>query len=296
MLSFQARGYLLQARNRFDAAWKQLAASLGTPNMPPTQLEGRVDGPIPLFGYQEVVERINARHTDVLTAANSLLRAQYVLRLAQVAPVPDVHVQFVLQKDQTTPPNHLTQNVQVGIPVPIFDRNQGEIRRAEAMLSRAELEGARVRNDLAAKLAAAFERYQNNRKLIDYYKNHMLPDQVMAFRGLYQQYELQPDKVSFTALLQAQQNLGQTVTSYLGVLGDLWISVVDVANLAQAEDLYAFGRSEALPALDGLEALIGTPCNPPKTKVLRRTLENGGVPALAPIDQQPAEAPIKKLP
>ena len=33
VLSFQARGYLLQARNR-DAAWKQLAASLGTPAVP----------------------------------------------------------------------------------------------------------------------------------------------------------------------------------------------------------------------------------------------------------------------
>ena len=102
--------------------------------------------------------------------------------------------------------------------------------------------------------------------------------------------------MSFTALLQAQQNLGQTVTSYLGVLGDLWNSVVDVASLAQAEDLFAFGRSGALPALDGLEALIGMPCNPPKTKDLRRELEAGGVPALLPIDVQPPESPIKKQP
>jgi outer membrane protein, heavy metal efflux system len=294
VLAFQARGYVVQARNRYESAWKQLAASLGTPGMPPTQLTGRVDAPVPVFRYQEVIDRVNARHTDVLSAANSVLRARYVLRLAQVTPIPDLHLQFVLQKDYTTPPNHLTQNVQVGVPVPIFDRNQGELRRAEAALARAELEGARVRNDLAGRLAAAFERYDNNRKLLDYYREHMLPDQVMAFRGLYQQYDLQPDKVNFSALLQAQQNLGQTVTGYLGVLGELWTSVVEVANLSQTEDLFAFGQGEAPPAVDGLEALVGLPCNPPKTKTLRRALESGGQPALPQIDLLPPAPPGKQ--
>jgi cobalt-zinc-cadmium efflux system outer membrane protein len=211
-----------------------------------------------------------------------------------VTPIPDVHLQLVLQKDYTTNPNHFTQNVQMGVPVPIFDRNQGEIHRAEAALARAELEGARVRNELASRLAAAFERYDNSRKLLDYYKNHILPDQVMAFRGLYQQYELQTDKVGFSALLQGQQNLGQTVTAYSGVLGDLWNSVVEVANLAQAEDLFASGQTETPPALDILESLVRSPCNPPKAKTLRRELEAGSQPAMRPIDVQPPELPSKK--
>jgi cobalt-zinc-cadmium efflux system outer membrane protein len=294
VLSFQARGYLVQARNRYDAAWKQLAASLGNPSMPPTQLAGRVDSPAPVFRYQDVLDRINSRHTDVLSAANSVLKERYVLRLAQVTPIPDVHLQLALQHDYTTTPNHFTQNVQIGLPVPIFDRNQGEIHRAEAALARAELEGSRVRNDLAARLAGAFERYENNRKLLEYYKNHMLPDQVMAFRGLYQQYELQTEKVNFTALLQGQQILGQTVTAYLTVLGDLWTSVVDVANVSQIDDLFAFGQTETPPALDTLEALLQMPCNPPKTKVLRQALETGGPPSLPPIDMQPPGLPDKK--
>ena len=165
-------------------------------------------------------------------------------------------MQLVLQKDYTMHPNNFTQNVQIGVPVPIFDRNQGEIRPAEAALARAELEGTRVSNELASRLAAAFERYENSRKLLDYYKNHILPDQVMAFRGLYQQYELQTDKVGFSALLQGQQNLGQTVTAYTAILGDLWNSVVEVASLAQSEDLFASGQTETPPALDTLESLV----------------------------------------
>ena len=290
VLSFQARGYLLQARNRYDSAWKQLAASVGNPSMPPTQLAGRVDAPTPVFKYQELLERISARHTDVLTAANSALKARYMLRLAQVTPIPDVHLQLVLQKDFTTHPNNFTQNLQVGVPVPIFDRNQGEIHRALAELARADLEGTRVKNDLAARLAAAFERYDNNRKLLDYYKQHMLPDQVMAFRGLYQQYELQTDKVGFSALLQGQQNLGQTVTAYLTVLGDHWNSVVELANLALSEDLFTSGGSEIPTSLDQLKALLQMPCTPPKTQELRRALEGSGQPATPFFDiQSPAK-------
>ncbi len=294
VLSFQARGNLIQARNRYQSAWKQLAASLGNPSMPPTQLAGRVDAPAPVFEYQRVLERINARHTDILSAANSVLKARYNLRLAQVTAIPDIHMQIVLQKDYTMHPNNFTQNVQIGVPVPIFDRNQGEIRRAEATLARSELERARVGNELAARLAAAFERYDNNRKLLDYYKNHILPDQVMAFRGLYQQYELQTDKVGFSALLQGQQNLGQTVTAYTGILGELWNSVVEVANLSQTEDLFASGQTETPPALDTLESLVRLPCNPPKAKTLRRELEAGGQPATPLMDIQPPEMPSKK--
>ena len=58
----------------------------------------------------------------------------------------------------------------------------------------------------------------------------------------------------------------QILTSFLG---DLWNSVVDVANLSQTEDLFASGQTETPPALDVLESLVRMPCDPPKTKTLR---------------------------
>lgn len=273
VLVYQVRGSLIQARNRYDAAWKQLAASLGQPSLPPAQLAGRVDAAMPAYTYERAWEQISTRHTEVTTALNSVLKGRYLLRLAQVTPVPDVHMQVALQKDFTVHPHNFTQNVQVGVPLPIFDRNQGEIRKSEADLARAEEDVARVRNDLAGRLATAFERYQNNQKLIEYYRVHMLPDQVQAYRGLYQQYILQSDKVSFTALLQAQQNLLQTVTSYLGVLGDMWSSVVEMAGLLQTDDLFQNVPTAALPALDPIEALLQSPCTPPGRKQLRKELE-----------------------
>ena len=46
---------------------------MGNPSMPPTQL-ARAGSTLIFAGfrYQRILERINARHTDVLSAANSV--------------------------------------------------------------------------------------------------------------------------------------------------------------------------------------------------------------------------------
>ena len=46
-LSVQARAALVQAQNQYLAAWKQLAAVIGLPDMPTAELEGRADMPVP---------------------------------------------------------------------------------------------------------------------------------------------------------------------------------------------------------------------------------------------------------
>src|SRR5262249_47150177 len=94
--AYQARGSLSQARTRATSAWKRVPANLGFPGMPPTQLAGRVDMPIPGFAYDKVLAWALATHTDVLTARNGVFKARYNLRLAQVTPVPDVEVRLML--------------------------------------------------------------------------------------------------------------------------------------------------------------------------------------------------------
>ena len=54
------------------------------------------------------------------------------LRSAQVQPVPDVALKLVVQKDYTTPPFYTTANIELGVPVPVWDRNQGGIMSARA--------------------------------------------------------------------------------------------------------------------------------------------------------------------
>ena len=97
----------------------------------------------------------------------------------------------------------------------------------------------RTRNDLSARLAQAFEAYDNARVLADYYRNQLLPNQVRVYRAVYQRYQVaQPGELNYNDVLAAQQNLGGSVAAYLLALGSLWTAVVELASVAQLDELY----------------------------------------------------------
>ena len=244
VLAMQARTTLIQAQDRYISAWKQLAATMNLPDMPPTELAGRPDMPFPIYRYDEALARIVAGgHSELLTAQYGILKAQYQLRLAEVQPVPDVFARGVLQRDYTTPPFNASVNVQIGIPLAIFDRNQGNILQAHAQLGRAIEEVPRVRNDLAQRLADAFEHYQNARATVEYSREAILPDQVRTYRGVYSGYQLFPDKFGVSDIVNAQQTLATALQNYLTALAQAWQAAVDIANLMQTDDLF-----ESIPA------------------------------------------------
>jgi cobalt-zinc-cadmium efflux system outer membrane protein len=267
VLSNQAAGALLFARNRYTAAWKQLASTLGLPGMPPTALAGRIDSGIPVFDYEKALARVLSQHTDVETAENTIQKARYNLRLAQLMPIPDVDVRVIVQKDFTAPPFQIVHGVQVGVPVPIWDRNQGNIAQAQANLLHAIEEPHRVRADLTSRLAEAFERYDDNRKLLALYRDQILPDQVRVYRGIYLRHQEFPDVVTFGDVVTAQQTLAQAITTYVQTLQLQWTAIVDVANLLQTSDLFNLGievqEPQCVAPIPDLEHLPALPCDHP---------------------------------
>jgi cobalt-zinc-cadmium efflux system outer membrane protein len=238
VLAVQARASLLQAQNRLISAWRQLAATLSTPNMPPTALAGSLDSGVPRFIAADVLTRVLANHTDVRIADRGISRAQLNLRLAEVTPRPDVDLHYQVEYDKTAQPNNAMHGVSIGVQLPLWNRNQGSIREAQANLARASDEPERVRNDLTTQVAAAFERYDNNRALVLMYRDQIIPDQVRAYRSLYFRYSTEkPDDMNFNDVVTAQQTLADAIRSYIDSIGNLWDSVVDVGALLQVDDL-----------------------------------------------------------
>ena len=150
----------------------------------------------------------------------------------------------------------------LGIPFPIWDRNQGNIAAAAAALIRAEEGPHAAEVNLTTNLAAAYATYKNNLFAMDYYRRNILPDQVRYYRGVFERRRIDPN-AAFGDLVQAQQMLVADVTAYLGILGSLWTSVVDVADFLQTDDLYQLGKPLALPEVPDLETLHAWPCAHP---------------------------------
>jgi outer membrane protein, heavy metal efflux system len=192
----------------------------------------------PEMDYDALRARILTGHTDLMTAANNVVKARYNLRSAQVMPIPDVALKLVVQKDYTTPPFYTTANIEVGVPIPVWDRNQGGIKQANADLAKSLDDIPRARLDLLNRLADATERYQSNRQIVSAYLKRILPDQVRAYRGVVQRNQNEPDRASFGDIVTAQQQLNTYLATYLTALQAQWQAVVDLAALAQLDDLY----------------------------------------------------------
>jgi cobalt-zinc-cadmium efflux system outer membrane protein len=233
-LAATARGEVIQARNRRTAASRQLATLVGSPELP---MPEDVPGPqtVPPLAFDELRRRVLESHTELRAAAAEVERARFQLELARVTPSPNVETHTAVQYDYTT---HTPQvGLQVGVALPVFDRNQGNIARAEAQFVRATHEAARVRQELTQRLAEAFERYQTGRQLLEQYRTEILPNQTRAFEGLRRRFEQEPGKVSFTEVVLGQQTLANTYAGYLNVLSAVWQAVAELGRLAQTEDL-----------------------------------------------------------
>jgi cobalt-zinc-cadmium efflux system outer membrane protein len=242
-LALQQRNALVLAENRYKSAWKQLATQIGVADLTPATLEGDAMDAVPELDYDAILARILSMHTDILAARNSQTQARIQLRLAEVTPVPDLLVYAAAQRDFLQVNFRGTSyNLQVGIPLPVFDRNVGGIRFAQGSLNRATQEINRVEYMLTQQFADAFERYSNSQVQIEIIRNRMIPDLVLAYRKIYVAYNAMGNRqeigsVAFGDVVVAQQNLQTAIAQYIAALGAQWVALNDIAALAQVENI-----------------------------------------------------------
>ena len=237
----QARAQLYQAQHAYAAAWRQLAATLSCPDMSPRPLASRLDGPIPRVEYEAVLAQAIRVSPDLMIAVNQVAMDQYNLKLARVTPIPNITTNTVVQHDYTTPPFGTTVNLQLSVPIPIFDHNRGNILAADGTLNHDCQERDRIRNDLVNTLSDAYNRYQSNHLLVDFYRSGILAQQIVVYRGTYRRHLEDPDAVGFNDVVTAQQLIATNLQTYIQALSDQWQAVIDLAHQLQADNLYGIG-------------------------------------------------------
>lgn len=259
--AYTSRLALKQSISTYLYQWKQLTATVGLRQLPLSAVSGRVDAAIPYYDYDAVLGHVLRNHTDVLTARNTIEKNRYSLKLAQVSPVPDIDVRAAVLKEFALPPQQFVPSVQIGVPIPVWDHNKGNIIASEAALMRASEEPHRVETVLMNNLANAYTNYKNNLDALEYYRGFILPDQIRVFRGIHDGRQGGDPKVAFADLVTAQQTLVTNVQSYLTILGQIWTSVISVADLLQTDDLFQLAQPRAVPPLPDLEELPPLACN-----------------------------------
>ena len=215
------------AQNNREQVWRRLSAVVGGNGLPVQTLEGDVTKLPDSLNWNEQIARLQSQSPEVAAAMASVERAQRALRRACVEAVPNINTQLSVQFDNAT--EDTIAGVQVGVPVPIWNRNQGGIRQANAEVSEAIRNVQRVELNLNHRLADAFQRYADAHITATNYASNVLPRAEKTFQLVQQGFT--QGEVGYLDLLAAQQTFSQTNLAYLDALGLLWQSYAEIDGL-----------------------------------------------------------------
>lgn len=182
----QVEHELVAARNNYERAWRMLAVFVGMPDSQPTRLTGSLEDRIGPVDEQQLFQKLVQNSPQMRAAQAQVQRAKAVLVRAQAEPMPDLFVRGALgystefmdtgQESEGRPPRTgLLANGQLGMTLPIFNRNPGGIASARTELVIAQREVDRLRMQLRIQLASAVRDYNTALDAVTRYRNTIIP-------------------------------------------------------------------------------------------------------------------------
>ena len=235
----QAQLAVIMAEQNQQRRWRTMAAVVGNPRLPLMQLEGKLEDTQPV-NADELVERIINESPEVTLADLKTKRAEASLARANRESVPDLQLRGGLQRngELLSEPGGRSVGLQgfaeIGMRIPIFNRNQGNIAAAMAEAEAARREVERVKLALRERAAGVVQTYTFSQIAADRYKNQMIPTARKAYDIYNKKY--QQMAAAYPQVLIARRTLVQLEVSYLSALEDLATSSLSLQSYLLMDD------------------------------------------------------------
>jgi cobalt-zinc-cadmium efflux system outer membrane protein len=215
-----------QAEQELTAARARLSAVIGQPLSPAQSFEVPISTMFAVPQDSELATRLD-QAPDVIQAQSEVQRREAVVDLERARQAPDLTLGVGTQRN-----NELGRNqplLSMSLPLPLFDRNQGNLREAIARADQArdELNGVRVR--LLADVQVVGSQLRSARQQVLMVEQQMLPDAQQAYEAATTGFSL--GKFSFLDVLDAQRTLFQVRSQHLKVLSEVQRAATELDRL-----------------------------------------------------------------
>ena len=225
----QAGLALEDARNAERRIWQRLAQVVGDPLLRVQPLAGDPDTGLPVLDLDVVSAALLRDSPELRTAAAGVERARAELARARKEPHPDLLVRAGPRYnrellDPGPSPVGWEFFADVGVSVPLWNRNQGGVAAAEAELGRANAEVTRVGLSLRSRLADVFEQYATAATRVRSFRDEIVPRAQESHRLFLTRY--QEVAAAYPQVLIAQRTLFQVSEQYLEALATSWRAAV----------------------------------------------------------------------
>jgi outer membrane protein, heavy metal efflux system len=163
-----------QAEFDLDAAWNELAAVIGLPELAPSALDGDLNIGVEERDAATVYADIVSRSPMLAAALARVDRARANMQRQRVQPIPNVTAQLGVARDNSTGDDYA--NIQLSLPVPYHNKNQGSVRAAYAQYAEATQNVQRLRMQIRQNLARVMRDYQVAQVTVQRYESSIMPN------------------------------------------------------------------------------------------------------------------------
>ena len=226
-----------QAQNDLAAATRRLAAATGI-GQPDTIEPGSIVATgviypdVSIFDPQYSFNNLLESSPELSQAAAELEQAKWTLHRQIAEPIRNVQVQTFLTHGNATGDDLVA--VQVGVPLRINDRNQGNICSARSEVSARAENIESLKRDLSRRFSVVWREYENARIQIQKYQNEIIP----AASEFYKLVEsaFQEGELGYLDLVSAQQAYLDASLQNLAALQGFWRAAALIDGYLLSED------------------------------------------------------------
>lgn len=219
---------------RFRAAWAGLTSLAGAPELPPAVLnDAMLEMESPPLEFHAVFSHLIQASPEIQAALAEVRRDEITVQRERVEPRPNLFIRggagYNFEADRPS------GSIQIGLRLPVFDRNQGTIREAQADLRQAQAEVDRVVLSLRRRLAETFGRYEAAQQSAAEFRAEILPDAQRATEVMRRNFNQR--RAAFPQVLVAERAELQQEADYIDALLELRQAEVEIRGLLLIDGL-----------------------------------------------------------
>ncbi len=215
----RAKRDLTGARKRLVALWASTTPAFD-------KAEGTLEEIVPIPAAERLGE-ISAQNPDVARWDTEFEERQAAIDLADAGKIPDLTI--VVGGKHLSEINESALVVGFGIPIPLFNRNQGEVLEARYRLAQARAEARASQLRVHTAVAETYQALAAAYTAATALRDDVLPAAQSAYDMVSQGYQL--GKFAFLDLLDAQRTLFEAKREYIDTLADYHRSSADMERL-----------------------------------------------------------------
>ena len=222
------------AQNERYRVWRRLASMVGDVGLTAQPLDGTIDAAVPELDRDAILQQVLSQSPEIKAARLAVDRAQIALKRAQREPVPDLVVRGGPRYNREAlesngRPVGWEAAFDIGVVVPLFNRNQGAIAESRAELGRAEQEVGRLELEIQTRAADVFGQYLTMVRSAEAYRTDVLPRAEQSYQLYLARYR--QAAAAYPQVLIAQRTLFQATDQYIDSAEGAWTAALELQGL-----------------------------------------------------------------